>query len=147
MFKHFIRCQQRQPRCQTPRRLTLCATFSRISFRILLIPDLRVNRSVNLLDASLFCKSRLMDCGHMGQMYQLIPVTFHVSRRLCDELWPALVPDVVVHTSCLFQICDDVQMEDLSGYPLEPSPDIAGKILAKSIRTISNPLSRQDFSK
>ena len=110
-IQQLITFSTNMPRCQmtfATLTLKLSTTFSSISFGILLIPDLWMNRRMNRLDFLCCCKRwpyRWPICSfyeHMGKIYQLIIYTFHESSRPSSELRTAigLVVNVQFHASC-----------------------------------------------
>ena len=107
-------------------------TFSSMSFEIL-IPDLWMNRSINLQDVCICCKSPLMNRRDKSISWTL---TSSRDPASLQWTWPAMVL-VVVHASCLSKFlhhtCDNVPNGNLSGYSLKLPPDIVGETLAKSI--------------
>ena len=108
--------------------LTVFTTSSSISFGILLIPDLRMNRCMSLLRISVCCKNSLM--GTRGK---------YISWSLTLSTWAGvLAVNFGRYGPCcgcphclskfLRQTCNNVPIGDLSGYSLKLPLDIAGKI-------------------
>ena len=122
-------------------KLKLFTTFYGTSFQIPLMPDFWKNH-LNIF----WCLSLLQEPSnwYMGQIYQLIPQIYHVSRRPFSEVRAAMALVLVVHASCpsklLHETCDNDPNGNLSGYFFKPPSVNSWRNISLKHRTIFNTL-------